>query len=600
MPLVLAGASLSTLSVLGWLLAYCRYGFDFTDEGFYLVWIANPFHYPASATQFGFVYHPLFELLEGNVAHLRQANVLLTAGLGWMSAWVFLGTAWSPAAGRAVARPVIAALFAVTALSSLVFAGAWLPTPSYNSLCLQGLLLTATGAMLAGKERGSRSLCGWLLLGVGGWLTFMAKPTTAAMLGLMVPLYLWAAGKLQLRGSAVSCLSALGLLVASALVMDGSLAGFVTRLQKGAAMPALLGIDIAPLQLLRLDSFDLGASGRLLLVLFAFLVFCASYLVQSDSRKPVWAGFLLLAAFAACTMAIAMGWNGRPLRVGQFQGLLLFSVPIAVLVLAFATSQANDLSSVPGHVWALGGFLLVLPYAYAFGTGNNYWVSASSAGLFWILASLVLLHPHSREPGFTSAAVALGLGAQLVLVMLLQAGMASPYRQPQPLRKHDYAIDVGRPGSTLMLSAGFGRYIAEAVAVSRQAGLRQGTPVIDLSGRSPGLLYAIGASNAGQAWTLGGYRGSESLAAAMLAAVPCADLVQAWVLLEPEGLGRISPRVLASYGTHVATDFELAGSFMTAPGAGSHVVPRQQQLLKPVRRTEDALQACAASRKGGP
>ena len=35
--------------------------------------------------------------------------------------------------------------------------------------------------------------------------------------------------------------------------------------------------------------------------------------------------------------------------------------------------------------------------------------------------------------------------------------------------------------------------------------------MIDLTGQSPGILYAIGAVNVGQAWTIGGYPGSKRL-----------------------------------------------------------------------------------------
>ena len=60
--------------LLGWVMFRCRSGFDFTDEGFYLNWISNPQNFRASVTQFGFVYHPLYKLIGGNIALLRQVN----------------------------------------------------------------------------------------------------------------------------------------------------------------------------------------------------------------------------------------------------------------------------------------------------------------------------------------------------------------------------------------------------------------------------------------------------------------------------------------------------------------------------------------------
>jgi hypothetical protein len=68
---------------LAWVMLRCQYGFDFTDEGFYLNWISNPWNYHSSVTQFGFVYHPLYEIVGGDIVLLRQANVLILFALGW-------------------------------------------------------------------------------------------------------------------------------------------------------------------------------------------------------------------------------------------------------------------------------------------------------------------------------------------------------------------------------------------------------------------------------------------------------------------------------------------------------------------------------------
>ena len=82
-------SALGSVLVLGLLLKYSAYGIDFTDESFYLVWISNPFIYSVSLTQFGFIYHPLYSLLGGDIAALRQANILITYGLAWSLAYFF-------------------------------------------------------------------------------------------------------------------------------------------------------------------------------------------------------------------------------------------------------------------------------------------------------------------------------------------------------------------------------------------------------------------------------------------------------------------------------------------------------------------------------
>src|ERR1700737_2646485 len=85
--LVSVGAS---LTLMGWVMLRCRSGFEFTDEGFYLNWISNPWDYHASVTQFGFVYHPLYKLVGGDIALLRQPNVLISFALGWALCFTLL------------------------------------------------------------------------------------------------------------------------------------------------------------------------------------------------------------------------------------------------------------------------------------------------------------------------------------------------------------------------------------------------------------------------------------------------------------------------------------------------------------------------------
>lgn len=79
----LSFSAASTLVLLVRLLIRCSYGIDITDEGFHLVYIADPCSYDVATTQFAFVYHPLFRFVSGDVVLFRQANTLITFGLAW-------------------------------------------------------------------------------------------------------------------------------------------------------------------------------------------------------------------------------------------------------------------------------------------------------------------------------------------------------------------------------------------------------------------------------------------------------------------------------------------------------------------------------------
>src|ERR1044072_2972932 len=68
----------ATLLLVGTMLWRSHLGFDFTDEGFYLNTISNPWHFPVSPTQFGYIYHPLHQVFGRNIAALRQSNILIS------------------------------------------------------------------------------------------------------------------------------------------------------------------------------------------------------------------------------------------------------------------------------------------------------------------------------------------------------------------------------------------------------------------------------------------------------------------------------------------------------------------------------------------
>ena len=66
------------------LLYRCHFGIDLTDEGLYLNLISNPWLYKISVSQFGYIYHPLYQLVGENIVRLRQADMLIMLGLAWI------------------------------------------------------------------------------------------------------------------------------------------------------------------------------------------------------------------------------------------------------------------------------------------------------------------------------------------------------------------------------------------------------------------------------------------------------------------------------------------------------------------------------------
>lgn len=583
---------LITAAMLVWLFRLSHYGIDLTDESLHLIWMAHPFRYEESTSQYGFMYHSIYVLLAGDIAALRQINILVTFALAWALCWVVLRTTFG-AQGSGKARFV--ALAASLATVSLLFLNSWVPTPSYYSLTLQSLLIAATGLLLCEKKTSASSIAGWLLLGVGGWLAFMAKPTTAAALAACAVVYLLAAAKLNFRLLAIAAATSAALLCLSAWAIDGSIAGFIDRLRGGVEAARLLGGGHTLTELLRIDRFTLALKAKLLFLVTLTLAVSAACLGQAKNKWLAGAGIVATMLLAALSLVVIFrAFPGR-LYAGKFQELLILAVPVSSVVIAGVLLRLKGLRRLDRAHIALALVFLMLPHAYAFGTNGNYWIIGAHAGLFWILGGIAILGPLGSSAGLHAILVPLALAGQLVTVALINTGITTPYRQPEPLWRNGYVAEFGNSGQRLVLSNDFGRYIDVAVKTAMAAGFKKDTPVIDLTGQSPGILYAMGADNIGQAWMIGGYPGSDALAEASLKKVPCTKLARAWLLLEEDGPRHISSDVLRIYNADLSKDFEVASSFQTAPGVGGYETPpRLQKVLKPIRSFEAANTACAA------
>ncbi|MBU0744560.1 MAG: hypothetical protein KKE11_04255 [Gammaproteobacteria bacterium] len=592
--LLLIFSVIGTVFILVWVFWYCRYGIDFSDESFYLVWMSTPFNYSASATQFGFIYHPLYELLKGNIAALRQTNILITYCLSWVLCNIFLKNNFFNQSLHIKNRIVISGAVASVAITSFIYAGLWLPTPSYNHLALQALLVVAIGLLLADKHDNIINIIGWFLIGAGGWLAFMAKPTTAAAIGLCAMFYLLFSGKFSIRLLAISIGTAIGFTILSAFVIDGSIIGFIQRLKDGTDMYKILAGGHSGF--LRLDSFDFSRESKLIFFLFMGLIFFSTYFSQSRVKALANSATALSIMFGLFSFAIIFGIIHKTINAGTFQSLLICSIPFAVILVGFTIYRFKGPFKISRLQSALALTFLMFPYAYAFGTNGNYWILIGAGGIFWVLVGLVFLNLIARNIRFPALLLSIGFAVQLISVILIHNGFESPYRQPLPLRTNSYKINIGKQGSNLILSEDYAQYTKDIVSVADRAGFKKGTPMIDLTGKSPGVLYAIGASNIGQPWTVGGYPGSDALAEVMLRKVECKELAMAWLLIEPENPNKISPNILSSFGASIAKDYESVGMFKAAKGVGGCKEIRIQKILKPIKSFQDAEAACFSER----
>jgi len=152
------------------------WGLDRTDEGQYLTLLADPETGRSSVFLFGYVLHPLFTLLGGDILGLRivglAVSVLISAALGYTVARLL-----------PIDRPATLATAAAVGAFGIGPLSFFPATPSYNTLAYWGCCLWAIG--LAHTVLRRRSLLGPAVLGVGGVVAFSGKATTGAALAAL-------------------------------------------------------------------------------------------------------------------------------------------------------------------------------------------------------------------------------------------------------------------------------------------------------------------------------------------------------------------------------------------------------------------------------
>jgi hypothetical protein len=585
--IALAISVAASLALLCLVIFRCRSGFEFTDESYYLNWISDPWLYRPTSTQFGFVYHPLYKLLHDDVALLRQANVLLQCALAVLLCVTLL---WSLRQDRIddslLDGAGLLGVAIIAAVASLLLFAVWIPTPSYNSLNFQSLMITAIGALLTAPKPSKRSILGWGISAFGVGLSFLAKPTTAAVLACALAAYMIAAGKFRTVGLLVFTVVLIAFIGFAAVAIDGAVINFATRMQAGAASGnrLLAGNQIT--------SIFRGAGvithlGQIAALLASIPVVGMLFYFFNNRTGRICGAIVSIALLAISgTPLWATLPFETPYRLDVLKHVATYLVAaggataIACIILASRQSSPERR--------ALACFLALIPFAYSFGTGANFWQTATLAGLFWLL-SIIEMRSGSRG---TSV-----LWLRLLPVVICSLSIASaslvlsmeqPYRQSKSLRSQTILVDINRKGSKLLLSAEVAQYVGDLRRLSDEAGLQLGDYLLDLSEGSPGSSYMLGTRPLGVAWTLAGYEGSNDFLVKALDQVPCEAITASWLLLEPDSKNSFSPDILRNFGINAQTDYVDVGSVVVNSGNA----PRIHHLLKPSRQKEDARVAC--------
>jgi hypothetical protein len=580
---------LSTILILYWVFKFSAYGIDFTDEGYYLNWISNPFLYKDSLSQFGYIYYPLYNLVDGNIAWLRRVNFFITFVLACTLVYLVINNLIK---FDKINKIILCVLSSGIAISS--FTNIYIQTPSYNNLTFQALLITSIGIVLIDVNKFNKNVASYVIVGIGGWLTFMAKPSSAVGLAALVLMYIILSKQFQLRFLLISAITAFTLFIISGYFIDGSITAYFERYFLSVKIQTVLQGGHSINKIFRIDELNLSNK----ITLSIFIIFLISvYFIWLGSKNNKINNFIyniscfLILAIITTLSITNINWSPN---YGAYQQYLVFGIGYACLFVIIILMLNNIIKIHDVH---LGLFLvfLILPYIFALGTGNNYWWQSGAASFFWLISGFVLIIPWFCKLKLYQPMIFLVLLSQLITSIHIKERIEKPYRYNQSLRLDDSRIVINN-NHQLILSKEFANYINDARYIAEQSGFTKEDAIIDLSGQSPGLLHLLGAKSIGTAWNIGGYKGSLDRAKARFNLVDCTDIANSWVLYEPKGPRSISADLLTSLGMNFSKQYKKVGSWETPLGAGGYKEIRTQELYKPLN-VNIAKASCELKRK---
>lgn len=493
------------LVCIGILVPLFGHGFDLTDEGYYL----NSVEYPEFSTSFStwpVAAIPVWIVSFGHVAIYRSLNVALTFLLGFLLARAILKS------HLGITAPILASL---VGLSALIGLRVWLPTPNYNWLNLQGLMLLWL-AILSPRDRvrGALSV-------IGFFVVLAAKPTTAVfgVVLFVAALFVSHIKRKFLEGVIIGFLP---ILLAHTIAGVSPLT-YVTEFEFIRESAGLVGNTR---DLLRFDLSTWNTQIRSNIGVVTFSIAVGALLVlTSAARKCKFGSTLYLGVALLAASFVTLSPSVSALSATS---LCLAVIVVSQLFGKWITQPRKPLGiaeKIRGRGWLIPIGLSVTPYAYAVGTNTDYYYKMQDALVFVILAAVFVLSQYGVKPW------SLGTLSVVLAVSSIGYGLGYPYRQNTPLLQQDHSLDVSR-GDNLKVSGQTAEFVTRVSALLGAGGFEKGDPVIDLSGRNPGVVWFLGARPVGGAWVIGGYSGSSELLKLRLKRANCEILTGSWVLRE--------------------------------------------------------------------
>ena len=544
-------------------------GFDFTDESYYLHNFLYWREFTGTVTFFGAYFEWPFRLSGASIGAMRILSLLLVLGSTALLVRQVMRFSWDEPGGRQPFWTMIAPMAA-----SMLFFGylSTLRAPSYNLLCLVAMALMSAAmlSVLARRAAGRSTASMAFLYGLALGACFLSKATTAVSVTLLHLAFFvalnrdWAWRWLLTVVALVTAGFALNF-----LVLTLAYPGWLAMLQEGIAITRVRDGSYSMWMVLNGVRWSLQKalpSAAPFLVAGAVLLFLARMKIAQAS--PLLRSLLVVALVAVVAFShVHEAWSRLWLIVTACVAASLWYIE--------GLARQGEPAGYDGRrERAVMVLLLLSPLAFSFGTNMPLLAHSAIASVFAFTAICLRLYRLGAARVITGPALAIALALLCVPALLTQwlawTDVQHTYRQVAPLAQQDTARALGTGGSVVQVDADTSRTLLALQQMARNAGMPAGQDMLDMTGDSPGVIYALGARPLGSPWMLGGYPGSSAAIERILQKVETERVRGAWLLTSPdkERRARDWPAIMAR-----------------RIGAGSHVLAASVEIVNPVAAT---------------
>jgi hypothetical protein len=482
--------TLTTLAIFGLIFFQSSRGFDFSDEGLYILALDSsrvnqvfhtPFHLPLRFVWFG---------SGENVFTYRLVSALILFAVCWVWAWntLLLFTT------EAISDMRLQWASLIVALTFIPFYGLGLPTPAYNFLTYLGSLLVTAGVFRLIYLSKSTNLKWGIgpagLISVGLAVSMFGKFSVPIILAGASLVFIFSAVRMETLNKVRFVTIALSMFLGTVLSLSSPLNLLELGNLFSTGIQNVITMDSTYSPLNSIETFFRTAiipvSLAIALFVVFFLVLPRIFPISSSNVQSVFLLFALALGFA--TTSTPNTWRFATVVI-VFVFAVLFS---------FKVFREVDL-------WPPFVFVCVASVAPALGGNNGFALVGMYLGPLIAFSAVLFSREWPRGEGRLRVIFSL----LMVLVSIAITAVESPYRQLS-LRAQTESIPVGT--GTLMLDSARSRTVMELRNCLGDNDL-EGAVVLDFTTNfSAGLIYLLGQKTPdnilGTVWR---YDGSEIL-----------------------------------------------------------------------------------------